>query len=46
MEHDINQYQKKYDYHTGIAKSYVMKIEELEKKIGKLRQKSRKENKD
>ena len=43
MESDIKQYQRKYDDHTGIAKSYVIKIEELEKKIGRLRQKLRKE---
>ena len=44
MEQDIKQYQKKYDYHIGIAKNYGLQIEELETKIGKLRQKIRKEN--
>ena len=42
MESDIKQYQKKYEYHVGIAKSYQSRVEELEVKIGKLRQKSRK----
>ena len=42
MESDIKQHQKKYEYHMGIAKSYQSRIEELEVKIGKLRQKSRK----
>ena len=46
MEYDIKLYQKKFDDHMGIAKSYGMKIEELERKIGKLRQKIRKENKN
>ena len=44
MEYDIKQFQQKYDYHIGIAKSYQTKIEKLEVKIGKLRQKTRKEN--
>jgi len=45
MEHDVKQYQRKYDYHMGLAKTYGLKIEELETKIGKLRQKIRKEGK-
>ncbi len=43
MEHDIKQYQKKYDYHIEIANHYRTKIAELETKIGKLRQKLQKE---
>ena len=46
MEQDIKQYQRKYDYHTGIANSYKIKMEDLEVKVGKLQQKIRKENKD
>ena len=46
MEHDTKQYQRKYDYHMGLAKNYQLQIEELEAKIGKLRQKIRKEKKD
>jgi len=46
MESDIKQYQKKYDYHTGLAKHYLNKIEDLEVMIGSLRQKIRKENKN
>jgi len=46
MENDIKQYQQKYDYHIGIANYYRTKMDELEVKIGKLRQKSRKENKN
>ena len=45
MEHDVKQYQRKYDYHMGLSKTYGLKIEELETKIGKIRQKIRKENK-
>ena len=45
MEHDVKQHQRKYDYYMGLAKSYGLKIEELETKIGKIRQKIRKENK-
>jgi len=44
LEHDIKQYKKKIDYHIGIANSYKIKTEELEVKIGKLRQKIRKED--
>ncbi len=44
MEHDIKQFQSKHDYYMSIAKTYGLKIEELETKIGKLRQKIRKEN--
>ena len=43
LEYDIKQHQKKIDYHTGIANSYKAKTEELEVKVGKLRQKVRKE---
>jgi len=43
MESDIKQYQKKYDHHISTAKYYQTQIEELEVKIGKLRQKIRKE---
>jgi len=46
MEHDIKQYQKKYDYHIGIANHYRTKIEELEVKTGKLRHKLKKEGKN
>ena len=46
MEHDIKQFQSKHDYHMGIARTYGLKIEELETKIGKLRQKIRRESKD
>ena len=42
MESDIKQHQRKYDYHMGVAKTYGLKIEELETKIGKIRQKIRK----
>ena len=45
MEHDVKQYQRKYDYHMGLAKTYGLKIEELEAKIEKIRQKIRKESK-
>jgi len=44
MEHDIKQYQRKYDYYTGIANSYKIQMEALEVKVGKLQQKIRKEN--
>ncbi len=44
LEHDIKQYNKKIDYYIGIANSYKIKTEELEVKIGKLRQKIRKED--
>jgi len=43
MKRDIKQYQKKYEYHIGIANYYRTKIVELETKIGKLHQKLRKE---
>ena len=43
LEHDIKQYQKKCDYHIGIANSYRTKIEELEVKAGKVRQMQQKE---
>ena len=46
MEHDIKQYQRKYDYHMGLAKNYQLQIEELEVKKGKLHQKLQKESKD
>jgi len=46
MQHDVKQYQRKYDYHTGLAKNYQLQIEELEVKIGKLHQKLQKENKN
>jgi len=45
MEHDVKQYQRKYDYHAGLAKNYQLQIEELEAKMGKIRQKIRSENK-
>ena len=45
IERDVKQYQRKYDYHTGLAKTYGLKIEELETKIGKIRQKIRREDK-
>jgi len=44
LEHDIKQYKKKIDYHTGIANTYKIKTEEFEIKVGKLQQKIRKEN--
>ncbi len=43
LEYDIKQYKKKHDYYMGLAKSYSIKIEELEVKKGKLQQKIRKE---
>jgi len=46
MEHDVKQHQRKYDYHVGLAKNYQLQIEELEVKIGKLRQKLQKESKN
>ena len=45
MEQDAKQYQRKYDYHVGLAKNYQLQIEELEAKIGKIRQKIRREKK-
>jgi len=39
LEYDIKQYKKKHDYYMGVAKSYSIKIEELEVKKGRLRQK-------
>ena len=44
LEYDIKQYNRKIDYHTGIANTYKIKIEGLEVKVGKLQQKIRKEN--
>ena len=44
LEYDIKQYKRKIDYHTGIANTYKIKMEELEVKVGKLQQKIRKEN--
>jgi len=44
LEHDIKQYNKKIDYHTGLVNTYKIKMEELEVKVGKLQQKIRKEN--
>ena len=46
IERDINQYQRKHDYHMGLAKTFGLKIEELETKVGKIRQKIRREKKD
>ena len=46
MKHDVKQYQRKHDYHMGLAKTYGLKIEELETKMGKIRQKVRREKKD
>ena len=46
MQGDVKRFQRKYDYHTGLAKNYQLQIEELEIKIGKLRQKLQKESKD
>jgi len=43
MESDIKQYQKKHVHHIEAAKYYQTQIEELEVKIGKLRQKITKE---
>ena len=43
MQQDVKRYQRKYDYHMGLAKHYQLQIEELEVKIGKLRQKLQKE---
>jgi len=45
MEHDIKQYQRKYDYYSGLVKHYQNKIEDLEVQIGNIRQKNRKEKK-
>ena len=45
MDHDVKQFQRKYNYHIGLAKTYGLKIEELEAKIGKIRQKIRRESK-
>ena len=45
MEQDSKQYQRKYDYHMGLARTFGLKIEELEAKIGKIRQKIRRESK-
>jgi len=39
IEYDIKQYKRKIDHHTGIANTYKIKIEELEVKKGRLRQK-------
>ncbi len=39
IEYDIKQYKKKHDYYMGVAKSYSIKIAELEVKKGRLRQK-------
>jgi len=44
LEHDIKQYKRKIDYHTGIANSFKIKMKELEIKVGKLQQKIRGEN--
>jgi len=38
---DIKKYQKKSEYHDGLVKFYRKQIEELEVKIGKIRQKIR-----
>jgi len=46
MEQDIKQYQRKYNYHMGLARTFGLKVEELEAKIGKIHQKIRRENKD
>jgi len=46
MKQDIKQFQKKYDHHISAAKHYQTQIDELEVKVGKLRHKIRKENKD
>lgn len=43
IEYDIKQYKKKIDHYTGLANTYKIKMEELEVKIGKLRQKIRRE---
>jgi len=43
LEYDIKQYKKKIDYHTGIANTFKIKMEELKVKVGKLQQKIRKE---
>ena len=39
IEYDIKQYKRKIDNHTGIDNNYKIKIEELEVKKGRLRQK-------
>jgi len=44
LEHDIKQYKRKIDHYTGLANSYKIKIEDLEVKVGKLQQKTRKES--
>ena len=46
IENDIKQYQRKYNYHTGLAKHYQNNIEDLEVMIGSIRQRVRKEKKD
>ena len=46
IERDINQYRRKHDYHMGLANTFGLKIEKLETKIGKIRQKIRKTKKD
>ena len=43
MQQDVKRYQRKYDYHTGLAKYYKNKIEDLEVQIGNIHQKNRKE---
>ncbi len=46
MQQDVKRYQRKYDYHMGLAKNYQLQIEELEVKIGKLHQKLQRESKN
>ena len=46
MQGDVKRYQRKYDYHRGLTNHYQLQIEELEVKIGKLRQRLQKESKN
>jgi len=38
LEFDIEHFKRKYDYHIGIAQVYLERIEEVQKKIGNIRQ--------
>ena len=38
LEFDIEHFKRKYDYHIGISQVYLERIEEVHKKIEKIRQ--------
>jgi len=45
LEFDIKQYRRKHDYHSSLAQDYLGRADEVEKKILKIREEMKNENK-